>query len=72
MNAKKETMMHRLLSGVSVLLGFSAEDGGNQLYMYGTIPVNFIRSVVTDVNEELIEGIYLIGKNEEKAIGKRG
>lgn len=64
MNTKKKTMMQRFLSGVLVLLGFSAcsDDDGfdNQVYMYGTIPVHFIRSAVTDANEKPIEGIRAV------------
>lgn len=64
MNTKKKTMMQRFLSGVLVLLGFSAcsDDDGfdNQVYMYGTIPVHFIRSSVTDANEKPIEGIRAV------------
>lgn len=60
MNTKKKTMMYRLLSGVLVLLGFSACSEEDEVYMYGTIPVNFIRSVVTDANEKPIEGIRAV------------
>lgn len=64
MNTKKKTMTQRFLSGVLVLLGFSActdDDGfNNQVYMYGTIPVHYIRSVVTDANEKPIEGIRAV------------
>lgn len=64
MNTKKKTMMQRFLSGVLVLLGFSAcsDDDGfdNQVYMYGTIPVHFIRLAVTDANEKPIEGIRAV------------
>lgn len=63
MNTKKRMIMQRLLSGVLALLGFSAcseEDGEDQVYMYGTIPLYYIRSVVTDANEKPIEGIRTV------------
>lgn len=65
MNAKKKALTYRLLSSALVLLGFSAcrssdDDFGNRVYMYGTIPVHFVRSAVTDANENPIKGIRTV------------
>lgn len=62
MNTKGKMRMQRLLSGILVLLGFSActEQDEPELYMYGTIPVHYIRSRVTGMNEKPVEGIRAI------------
>lgn len=61
MKARKKTFTHRILSGTLALLGFSAcmddNDVDPQMYMYGTISVRYISSIVTDANEKPIEGI---------------
>lgn len=61
MKARKKTFTHRILSGTLALLGFSAciddNEVDNQMYMYGTISVRYISSIVTDENEKPIEGI---------------
>lgn len=64
MNAKKKMKSQRLLSAALVLLGFSACDDKSDddigMVMYGTIPVHFVHSVVTDADKKPIEGIRTI------------
>ena len=62
MNAKKKTLLYRLLSGALVLLGFSAcsDEEEELICMYGTIAKHYIRSLVTDADEKPIEGIRTV------------
>lgn len=64
MNVKRKMKSQRLWSVALALLGFSACDDKHDddigMVMYGTIPVHFIHSVVTDVDKKPIEGVRTV------------